>query len=320
MENVAGMARGEHRQLLAEVIGNFQSKDYEIRENYKNLNAACFGVPQNRERLFLLGCKKGLNLPLYPHPITRSLQSKNSIFDAELPDNPTVWDAIKDLPEVENYPELYQRDWVVADFKKPSNYGKQLRGLTKARDDYSYKRSHDSRILTSSLRTKHTQKSIGRFESTPPGKTEPISRFFKLDPEGLCNTLRAGTASNRGGFTSARPIHPFVPRCITVREAARLHSYPDWFTFHQTKWHGFRQVGNSVPPMLARAVASEIIKALDVKLSKPKGIQELGSQELLRLDMSKAAKLYGVGSHVIEPRLRKSAKRNREKNEDEPGI
>nr|WP_319923570.1 DNA cytosine methyltransferase [Klebsiella pneumoniae] len=65
---------------------------------------------------------------------------------------------------------------------------------------------------------------------------------------GLCNTLRAGTASDRGAFTSPRPIHPIYPRVITVREAARLHSYPDWFRFHVTKWHGFRQVGNSVPP------------------------------------------------------------------------
>ncbi|MFM6055520.1 MAG: DNA cytosine methyltransferase, partial [Sphaerospermopsis kisseleviana] len=115
-------------------------------------------------------------------------------------------------------------------------------------------------ILTSSLRTKHSPASEERFASTPHGKNEPISRFYKLDPDGLCNTLRAGTASNKGAFTSPRPIHPFTPRCITVREAARLHSFPDWFRFHPTKWHGFRQIGNSVPPLLAQAVAAEIIK------------------------------------------------------------
>ncbi|WP_458020251.1 DNA cytosine methyltransferase, partial [Klebsiella pneumoniae] len=78
-----------------------------------------------------------------------------------------------------------------------------------------------------------------------PDTVEPISRFKKLSMNGLCNTLRAGTASDRGAFTSPRPIHPIYPRVITVREAARLHSYPDWFRFHVTKWHGFRQVGNS---------------------------------------------------------------------------
>ncbi|MFW6296606.1 MAG: DNA cytosine methyltransferase, partial [Halothece sp.] len=86
-----------------------------------------------------------------------------------------------------------------------------------------------------------TEKSMTRFAETLPGKTEPVSRFFKLDPNGICNTLRAGTASNRGTYTSPRPIHPYLPRCLTVREAAQLHSYPNWFRFHVTKWHGFRQ-------------------------------------------------------------------------------
>jgi DNA (cytosine-5)-methyltransferase 1 len=156
---------------------------------------------------------------------------------------------------------------------------------------------------------------MDRFASTPHGKIESISRFHKLDPDGLCNTLRAGTPSNKGAFTSPRPIHPFIPRCITVREAARLHSYPDWFRFHPTKWHGFRQIGNSVPPLLAQAVAEEIIKFLDIKSSDsakvtktiPQGIKDLGNISLLTLDMSAAAKYFGANPHVIEPRTRKSS-------------
>jgi DNA (cytosine-5)-methyltransferase 1 len=103
---------------------------------------------------------------------------------------------------------------------------------------------------------------------------------------------------------SPRPIHPSIPRCITVREAARLHSYPDWFRFHATKWHGFRQIGNSVPPLLAKAVASEIIKLLDVSISKPEGIRKLGEEKLLKFNMSQAAKYYGVDPHVIQPRIK----------------
>ena len=109
----------------------------------------------------------------------------------------------------------------------------------------------------------------------------------------------------KGAFTSPRPIHPFIPRCITVREAARLHSYPDWFRFHPTKWHGFRQIGNSVPPLLAQAVAEEIIQVLDIKSSQPQGIKDLGDISLLTFDMSAAAKYFGVNPHVIEPRTRK---------------
>jgi Site-specific DNA methylase len=136
------------------------------------------------------------------------------------------------------------------------------------------------------------------------GKNRKISRFHKLHPQGLCNTLRAGTPSNRGAFTSPRPIHPYTPRCITVREAARLHSYPDWFRFQGTKWHGFRQVGNSVPPLLAKAVASEIIKLLGIIPSQPTEKEKLGDDALLYLNMSQAAKRYNVDPHVIEPRKR----------------
>lgn len=133
-----------------------------------------------------------------------------------------------------------------------------------------------------------------RFADTPQGKRDKISHFYRLHPEGVCNTLRAGTDRHRGSFTSARPIHPVTPRCITVREAARLHSYPDWFRFHVTKWHGFRQVGNSVPPFLAKAVAAEIIRALDVQPFKPTRKRELGDEKLIKLNIAQAAKAYGV--------------------------
>ena len=162
------------------------------------------------------------------------LISKYLVNNPDLPATPTVWDAIGDLPEVENYPELMERDWVIADYGKPSDYSSYLRCLSSLENDYSYERLFDSYFLTSSNRTKHSPQSVKRFEQTEPGKTEPISHFHKLDTKGICKTLRAGTPRNRGAFTSPRPIHPVTPRCITVREAARLHSYPDWFRFHPT--------------------------------------------------------------------------------------
>src|SRR5208283_5422746 len=131
---------------------------------------------------------------------------------------------------------------------------------------------------------------------TRNGDTEPVSRFFKLDPDGICNTIRAGTASDHGAFTSPRPIHPFSPRCITVREAARLHSYPDWFRLHVTKWHGFRQIGNSVPPLLGRAVAAKLMRALAVEGTRPSETIKLGEENLLKLTMKEASELYGVSN------------------------
>ena len=158
--------------------------------------------------------------------------------------------------------------------------------------------------IASSMRTVHSALSRRRFEETPQGEVESVSRFLKLDPNGVCNTLRAGTASDRGAFTSPRPIHPFSPRCITVREAARLHSYPDWFRFHVTKWHGFRQVGNSVPPLLGEAVASKIIEHLGNSEYREHG--PLGDPCLLELRMTEAAEHFGVSSTVVPQRIRKT--------------
>lgn len=308
MENVKGLTLGKHQQFLTEIIAEFQSHGYVVENNYEVLNASYYGVPQNRERLFLLGCREGLSLPNYPIPITKPAKAKKfkSKELADLPDSPTVWDAIEDLPESENYAELLKQDWCMAEYGKPSNYSSFLRGLTRPDRDYSYVRRHDRGILTSSMRTNHSQVSIDRFQLTNPGETEPISRFYKLDKEGICNTLRAGTPSNRGAFTSPRPIHPIVPRCITVREAARLHSYPDWFRFHLTKWHGFRQIGNSVPPLLAKAVAAKVMQALELNPVISSHSQDLGKIELLQIKMAQAADRYSVDRHVIEPRSKKT--------------
>lgn len=306
LENVKGMAIGKHQQFIADIIDEFEKNSYKIHHKYQVLNAAEYGVPQNRERLFLIGCRQDQKLANYPAPLTKPIKFPPTFLNLELPSTPTVWDAIQDIPEVEDYEELYQRDWVEVNFINSSDYAKRLREFCPTDNNYSYQRIYDSRILTSSLRTKHSLESINRFKSTPHGETEPVSRFHKLDPNGLCNTLRAGTPSNRGAYTSPRPIHPYTPRCITVREAARLHSYPDWFRFHITKWHGFRQIGNSVPPLLAQAVGLEIIKSLDIIPYKPITTQNLGNTSLLKLNMSEAAKYFDVNHHVIAPRIRQS--------------
>ena len=313
-ENVPGLTVGEHRKFLLEVIEEFEKNGYQIEENYQVINAANYGVPQDRARLFLLGCRQNLNLPKYPQPLTTPNISKKSKYIINNPDlsaTPTVWDAIGDLPEVENYSELMERDWVIADYGKPSDYSNYLRGLSSLENDYSYERLFDSYFLTSSNRTKHSPQSVKRFDQTEPGKTEPISHFHKLDANGICKTLRAGTPRNRGAFTSPRPIHPVTPRCITVREAARLHSYPDWFRFHLTKWHGFRQIGNSVPPLLARAIGAEIIYALGIIPVKPQQTRKLGDDSLLQLNMSQAAARFGVDENIIERRKRKKGEKGR---------
>jgi DNA (cytosine-5)-methyltransferase 1 len=292
-ENVRGLTIGRHKQLLHELVDAFHDGGYEVLLPYRVLNAAEFGVPQDRRRLFLIGAKKGLPLPHYP--------AVASVAPA------TVWEAIGDLPEANEYSELMDSDEIAkARFGKASPYARVLRGLVDDPRDFSYPRAWDRNRLTSSMRTEHTSLSRRRFEATEPGKVEAVSRFLKLDPNGICNTLRAGTGSDRGAFTSPRPIHPYAPRCITVREAARLHSYPDWFRLHTTKWHGFRQIGNSVPPLLGRSVASEILRAMRIDPRRPETLVELGPESLLRMTMSAAARYYGVSGNVVGKRLRAS--------------
>lgn len=312
MENVKGMASGKHRQLLAEALDKLDFLGYGVVTPYQVLNAAHYGVPQSRERLFLLGYRHGEPPPRYPAPTTRPAKSKRLAKSlAQLPPSPTVRAALQDLPTVEDYPELLREDAVRAAFGRPSDYGGVLRGTIADPENFGYPRPFDRQLLASSRRSRHGEKSVRRFQKTQPGETEPVSRFLKLDPEGVCNTLRAGTPSSRGAFTSPRPIHPWVPRCITVREAARLHSYPDWFRFHVTKWHGFRQIGNSVPPLLARAVARSLVEAMEYVPTAPEKILELGDPAWLSLTMTRAADRYGVSSHAIAPRQRMAGDRAR---------
>ena len=290
-ENVKGLTLGKHAQFLEELIEALDRAGYNVLLPYRVLNAADFGVPQDRRRLFLIGARRDQAMPSYPDPV------KNRM---------SVWEAIGDLPNADEFPELVDSDCIATQWTSESGYARRMRGLARDASNFGYSRKFDPNILTASLRTDHTALSRKRFLATESGATEPISRFKKLHPDGLCNTLRAGTDSARGAFTSPRPIHPFLPRVITVREAARLHSYPDWFRFHATKWHGFRQIGNSVPPLLGRAVASQIIAALGVTPEKQKLVLQPGKDQLLTFQMWRASQHFGVAKNVIAQRTRKS--------------
>jgi DNA (cytosine-5)-methyltransferase 1 len=237
VENVAGLLIGDARKTLDRFIREVKSAGYAIVEPLQVLDAQDFGVPQRRRRLFVLGHKSDLPAPEYP----KGGRARVS-----------VWDAIGDLACVDTYADDLHSDIYSGRLGKPSKYAAKLRltGDAKVTD------------LSGCARSLHGTKTVKRFTATEQGSREPISKFDRLTKAGAALTLRAGTGPENGSFMAPRPIHPVHPRCITVREAARLHSFPDFFQFDGTKWHGFRQVGNSVPPLLARAVAATIRKAL----------------------------------------------------------
>lgn len=313
-ENVKGLTVGEHRKFLEQLIETFEERGYSVRMPWAVLNACSYGVPQDRKRLFLLGSKKGLKTPVYPAATTFRPDRPPEIG---LTQAPTCEDALGDLPDADNFATLENTDEVLTKaWGTPSDYAKEMRCANDATWHFGQVRIWNPNLLTSSTRTFHSDISRTRYSETEPGKVEPISRFFKLSPVGVSNTLRAGTDATRGAFTSPRPVHYKKPRCVTVREMARLHGFPDWFRFHQTKWHGARQIGNAVPPPLARAVASEVIKAMGIR---PEIVAEpvpLGDTSLLSLEMSQAAKYWGIAC-PIQKRDRKSGAKKRTQIETE---
>jgi DNA (cytosine-5)-methyltransferase 1 len=252
VENVKGLLVKPMDSLVDLFIENVNRAGYNTVAPIQVLNANDFGVPQRRQRVFILGYRQDVTTPTYPMP-----------FNSDLP-KPTIWDAIGDLPNIDQIDELIDNDVYTGELLPTKNtYARILRGQIRDPHDFSPVRSQSSSGISGCRRTKHRESTIRCFELTKPGSVEPKSRLYRLTKDGMSPTLRAGTGKDFGSYSAPRPIHPIYHRCISVREGARLHSFPDWFQFHETKWYGFRQIGNAVPPLLAREVANSIIVALN---------------------------------------------------------
>lgn len=241
MENVRGMLNERYKPLLNCFFALVEEAGYKILCP-RILNAKDYGVPQNRLRVFFLGHR--LDVPAISYP-------EIPIFNPCI----TVAEAIGDLPEPEDYPELLYSDRTIAKWKEnTSSYGMLMR-------EVPLNRQITPNLFTNSRLAKQEPGTRERIAATPVGKQEPISQRQRLDPNDVAPTVRAGTGKN-GRFTSLFPIHPWADRVITVREAARLQSIPDWFELHKTRLYGGQQVGNAVPPLLAAAVIHQAKEAL----------------------------------------------------------
>lgn len=274
LENVAGILEPRFEGLRKEALrrltidGGYAVEGFDLAVNAKD-----FGVPQSRRRVLIMGSRVSDAPRLSPH--------NQAVV--------TVREALEGLPNLAQYRNLLFTDEVllhdddVLQLRSVrSAYARRLAGLEIESFDRSWPRIYDDAVLTNSLRTVHTPKTVQRFSRTGQGAVERVSRLFRLDPEGQARTLRAGTGTDRGSHTSPRPIHPEKNRVITVREAARLHGYPDWFRFHGTNWHGHRQVGNSVPPPLAAAAGRALVEALGMTVNRrPASRLPLGDPEWL---------------------------------------
>jgi DNA (cytosine-5)-methyltransferase 1 len=299
LENVPGMIAGKQIKFVEELVDEFEKLGYNIHKQIKALSAADYGVAQKRRRVIIMGSRGDMPILKYPSPThientiktistlgsTDYIGAEHAIGDlAEIPINIKV---DKGIPNTIDYSHEYRKSF------NPKNDGAY--SLCHIRDT--------DNLIWGHVGSVHSQQSIDRFMATEPGTNETISRFFRLHPGRPSNTLRAGTTSDKGAHTAPRPLHYQYPRCITIREAARLHSFPDWFQFHRTVWHGFRQIGNAVAPMFGKAIGDEVIRTLGINPATLP-VYKLDKQDakLLQLNMTEASAFFNIDRGIIPVR------------------
>lgn len=298
LENVPGLVSPAYREVLAKIYSALRAGGYRVADPWV-LNARDYGVPQERKRVFVVGARSDQSLPEWP---------------ARMAERITVAAALDDLPPLSRFRRLLREDRLQLSAsqletmkERQSTYVKRLNGIIADPLDRSDRRSHDRTVLSSVSLTVHSDDVVARFRRLKPGLRDSVGRLPRLDALGQSPTLRAGTGRDHGSFTSARPVHHRSPRVITVREAARLHGFPDWFGLHRTRWHGFRQVGNAVPPPLAHAVATAIMSAADAAPRKRQADLSLGPDLLLQMNLEEAAVYYDLPSSMLPQNVRAGA-------------
>ena len=250
MENVPGLLIGAAKKSLDAALA--QLDDFEMIGPVE-IDAHDFGAATRRERVVIIGYKKDHVGKIDSHDLLNAKKKKKY----------SVRDAIADLPEPRD------SEWVKYKrkaYEDLSSYAKRARSVPAADLGSAESRLRLQRKEVSGvLRTAHTREVVERFREVEPGSTDAVSRCPRLEWSKAAPTLRAGTGPDKGSYQSIRPIHPTSDRVITVREAARLQGFPDWFQFDATKWHSFRMIGNSVSPMMAEAILTMVRSRLDSK-------------------------------------------------------
>jgi DNA (cytosine-5)-methyltransferase 1 len=253
-ENVPNILNTRYDSLREKALSKLK-KQYVVLEPLA-INASDYGAPTSRRRIFFVGYK----------PKEFSSELTASCFALKRKDRTLcVRDALQGLP-VDISP-----DWLTEELgwhpvkKLENNYffrrtsGNIPTGVGEAKSVERYCKKNE---VSGCMGTRHSVDVEERYRGLAYGRRDPVSRSTKLDPDGYCPTLRAGTGRDRGRFQAVRPIHYDPPRVITPREAARLQGFPDWFVFHATKWHSFRQIGSSVSPIVSERLLRVIFERL----------------------------------------------------------
>lgn len=264
MENVPGILTVGDGAVVEEIYDALAEVGYECEARI--LFAEDYGVPQERRRVFFVATRLGWEESLFPRgthgPSEKPSVESNSFvhrwkLNAGERRRPftTVWSAIGDLPSIENGQGTFESEYSRLPL---SEYQRQMRGKQNA--------------LLNHATPKLGKKLLKRISYVPQGgnwrdiprrllpagmkrakKSDHTKRYGRLAKEGLCCTILTKCDPHWGSY-----VHPVDNRVLSVREAARLQSFPDQFKFVGFKSDHFQQIGNAVPPLMAAAVGKAV--------------------------------------------------------------
>lgn len=263
-ENVEGILDEQNAELVNSALALVRSS-YRVLEPFV-MNAADFGAPTNRKRVFFFGYMEDQFHDIDLEDFENAKWEKQTFVEEALgglpkklrdtwSDDENAWRKLRKR----NYGDYWERIYGLI----PEGVG----------DPETIRRLQEEHLVSGCTFTNHTEEVRTRFQTLEQGKTDSISRMPRLKRHGLCPTLRAGTGKDKGSFQALRPIHYSEPRVIMPREAARLQGFPDWFRFHKTKWHTFRGIGNSVSPLIAEALFEVIYGKMKSKTAEDTTIE-----------------------------------------------
>lgn len=261
-ENVPGIMNDKYAQIRHDAFKHIQN--YTLLSPIR-VNASEYGAPTTRTRIFFIGYRDDAR-------ITPFTVEDIETMKIPLSERTTVRSALEGLPANIHYSAKTSGERKIEKTYSISNtaytqshfFYQRVTGLRPHNigNQQYYDLYTQKHIVNGCLPTKHSAKVRKRYALLKYGQQDKISKSVKLNPDGFCPTLRAGTGPEKGSFQAVRPIHFEYARVITPREAARLQGFPDWYKLPETIWHSFRQLGNSVSPIVAERVLSAIYQKL----------------------------------------------------------
>lgn len=252
LENVTGITSIAEGGVVRSIVEGLASLGYRVE--HQVLRAEDFGVPQERRRVIFVANRLGVPI-VFPAPSHGPAGSGLKPFT-------TVWDAIGDLPPLGN-----------------GEGGEGVRYLAPAIGEFQhYARHSGERVVLNHQAPRLAAVNLERMRHIPIGgswrdlpfhllpegmkrakRSDHTKRYGRMRPDGLSCTVLTKCDVHWGAY-----IHPYQDRAISVREAARLQSFPDDFVFHGSLTEQYVQVGNAVPPLLARRVAEALVERFSV--------------------------------------------------------